>query len=870
MIVCIDLETTWLDKYSDEIIEIAMVKFDEKNFKIIDSFTSLVNPWIEIPEIITNIVNIFDEDVASSPNLKDIKQEIIEFIWNTPILWHNTYFDVNFLIQKWIDVKDNIVVDTFFLANFLKSEEPSLNLELLCKSYNIELIWAHRALNDVSATIKLFEQLLITFNKLSITKKELLYFIFCNSSDRNIEYLRDLLFKNEFSDLIFNDFEKKLLKQLIKYKEFDKVELDKNTKIPDISKIFQSLWKLEIRKNQAKMMENVLSNLKNKNKLVIEAPTGLWKSFAYLLPSIIHSLKTWEKVFITTKTKNLQDQLYFKDLEFLNKNLDFDFNYTKLKWKKNYLSLKWFFDDLYLWDFTYEKVCFYLKIVLWLFRTIHWELDELNYFWKEYHFLRDINSDFLPKNENKNTYLNYDFLNKARQNLINSNIVVINHSLLFSDLKAKNSILWEIDNLIIDEAHNIEDSLTDSLRKRINFNWVSDLFDKIESIIIKHNINKIEFLNKKESLFSKFDLVFDFAFSYLNKKAPLDNYYKSCLINKDFYSDIDFKELLVKIQLELIWIIDDLSIIKEYNFSNETALLSEYQDIIKIILDNKIQDKFIKMIWYNSNSWISLEYTLLNPWEFLINNLYNKINSILLTSATLQIWDTFDYFKQTLSLNDFKFVSFESDFDYKKQSTLFIPNDLWSIKNNSWNITKFLNEFYLTVGWKTLTLLTSFNIIKKIYTSANQNLKNNWINLYAQSIWWSKVKLLEFYLDSPSNSVLLWTNSFWEWVDIPWDDLKYLVIHKFPFWIPSDPIFQSRSQFFKDPFLDYSIPKAIIKLKQWFWRLIRSQKDTWVIVLLDDRIYNTKWWKEFYKSFPKEINIKLWTSSWFLSILKNK
>jgi len=869
MIICFDLETTGLDKFNDEIIEIAMVKFDEKTFEIIDTFSTFVNPWIEIPEIISNITNIFDIDVSSSPILEDIKDEILEFIWDATLLWHNVFFDTGFFIEKWINIKNNVVIDTFFLANFLKFKEASLNLELLAKSFKIPFTWAHRALNDVHATIKVFQKLKWVFDKLSKTKKDLLYFIFCSSNDRNIDFLRDFLFDNDFIDVSFSDFEKKLLKQLKKYKEKDEFITNKNIKTDNLDKIFQSMWWLDVRANQEKMMKNVFINLKEQWNLVIEAPTWLWKSFAYLLPSILHSLKTGEKVYITTKTKNLQDQLFLNDLSYLHKNLDIDFNYSKLKWRKNYLSIKWLFDDIYLKDFVYEKVSFLSKIILWLFDTEFWELDELNYFWKEFSFVKDINSELSFKNEQKNTYIEYDFLFKARQKVINSNIIVINHSLLFSDLKAKNSILWNIDNLIIDEAHNIEDSITESLRKKITINFINDICDKIESIMIKNGINRIDFIKIKESLLSKLDLIFDYAFSYLNSKVTWDNYYKNCLLNNDFFEESDFDNLLIKIQSDFLLLIDSLSIISEYNFATETQILQDYFDILKSIIDNKIDNKYIKIIWFNQNIWITLEQTLLNPWEYLIGNLYNKVNSILLTSATLTIWDSFDYFKKSLSLGKFMFMSFESDFDYKKQSTLFIPSDLWNIKNNSWNIVNFLSKFYRIVWWKTLTLLTSFSIIRKIYTSVNQDLKKNNINLYAQSIWWSKIKLLESFLSSPSNSILLWTDSFWEWVDIPWDNLKYLVIHKFPFWVPTDPIFQARSKFFNDPFLEYAIPKAIIKLKQWFWRLIRSHNDTWIVILLDDRIYNTKWWKEFTKAFPSEINIKHWKSEWFLNILDN-
>ena len=148
------------------------------------------------------------------------------------------------------------------------------------------------------------------------------------------------------------------------------------------------------------------------------------------------------------------------------------------------------------------------------------------------------------------------------------------------------------------------------------------------------------------------------------------------------------------------------------------------------------------------------------------------------------------------------------------------------------------------------------------------DLRKNWIILYAQWVSWSKTKLLSFFMEKPEESILLWTDSFWEWIDIPWDNLKYLVIHKFPFGVPTDPIFQARSIFFKDSFKEYAIPKTIIKLKQWFWRLIRWKNDKGVVVLLDDRIFNTKWWECFFNAFPKSINIKIWNSNIFLDILE--
>jgi ATP-dependent DNA helicase DinG len=223
-----------------------------------------------------------------------------------------------------------------------------------------------------------------------------------------------------------------------------------------------------------------------------------------------------------------------------------------------------------------------------------------------------------------------------------------------------------------------------------------------------------------------------------------------------------------------------------------------------------------------------------------------------------------------LSTDDFDKIALETDFDYKKQSLLYIPTDLWSIKFNDVSIIKFLKEFLLIVWWQTLLLLTSFAKIKEYYLWLNSELKNNWITLFSQSIWWGKNKLIEFFKENAKNSVLMWTDSFWEWVDISWDDLKYLVIHKFPFPVPTDPIFIARSKLFKDAFRDYSIPKTILKLKQWFWRLIRNKNDKWIVILLDDRIYSSGWWNALYKAFPDEITVRKWQSQEFFQALNKR
>lgn len=871
MIICFDLETTWTNPKTDKIIEIAMIKLREDNFEIIDSYNSFINPEIPIPTVISSITNIFDEDVSLAPKIQEIKQEILDFIWNNILLWHNVDFDINFLVENWINVERNLKIDTFFIANFLNFRNESLNLEMLCKHYKIEISWFHRAINDTKATADLFTKMLDEFNWYNNEKISLIKYIFDLSSDLNVKIMWRFLGLDNLQNLSFWDFETIILKKVWVFKipetlnEFKQTDLDKI----DILDYFKDLWNLEKRDNQFKMAEKVFESLDKNKKIVIEAPTWLWKSFAYLIPSIIYAKNIWEKVYVSTNTKTLQDQLFEKDLKFLKAKLWQDFFYTKLKWKSNYLSLKWFFDYILLWDLEYKDVSFFSKISLWLLETNFWELDELSFFPQEYYLKNELTSDRFNFEKAKNIYLDYEFLEKARKSIDFSDLVIINHSLLFSDLENENSILWSLQNIIIDEAHNIEDNITEVLKRRYNFKNFVEVLAKIEKILTIKDVNKLEFLVKKDNIFSKLDLVEDFWNTYITRKTLADQAYKTVLIWKDFYEEFDFSDLLKKINLEIIWISDFLKTQENYDFSREILYFENVLDVLNVIFKSDNSDSKIKILNFSENYWLYFEYTVLSPWDYLKNNFWDKISTCVLTSATLSINNSFDYLKNILNLEWFDFLKFYSDFDYKSQSTLFIPTDLWNIKNSSQSISNFLKEFYEIVWWNTLTLFTSFASIKSIYVENSINLKKMWINLLAQSIWWSKTKILNQFLEKPNESIILWTDSFWEWVDITWWKLKYLIIYKLPFQVPTDPIFQARGKAFKDPFLEYSIPKAIIKLKQGFWRLIRSKNDKWIVILLDDRI-NTSWWNAFYNAFPEDINIKKWNSKQFLEIIERK
>lgn len=874
MIVALDLETTWVDPKNDAIIEFAGVKFDEKTFEVIEVFSTLINPWIPIPEIVSNITDIFDKDVKDAPLFDDeMRKKITQFIGKNPILWHNTPFDRDFLISHHVDVEDNIILDTFELANMCFPYERSLNLWNLCETFGITLTWAHRALNDTYATIELFKYITKFVKKLKKSQKQILSSILTTCNQPSFLMYRDLLWLQDFY-ISQEKCTQNILSYSWKYIPKQKasassLELDKK----DPTEFFAFLPNTEIRENQMSMTQRVKDAFFGNKKILIEAPTWVGKTFAYMIPALQKTLTFWEKVVITTHTKALQDQIFYKDLEFLKTHLPYEFFYAKLKWKKNYLSITRYIWILWKIDqWSRQEIILYLKIAFWISQTTFWEFDEINLYPWEYRYLDEINADHFFVLSDKNDLKHHEYYFKARSEASTSDILIVNHSLFLQEAFWESSLFWDIQTLVIDEAHNLEDVATESYFKRFSQNFLQETFEKIKKLLQDENFTFPINDKQLEHCINQVHFLFDMYSWYAFLKNPQWNNRFQVLIEDDFFiQNWDIQTLYKDISHLFDEIYDVLHSLPDHLYSViKTPLLhlQEIGDILQVNSKKESQNDFIMVFSIENDGQHTLWYTLLFPGKYLKKYIWDKIPSILCTSATLEINGSFDYLSQSLCLEDFETLILKSDFDYAKQALLFVPNDLWSIKYSNPFVVEFLISLFLLIWWNALALFTSFQSIKEIYLASNMPLKQKNISLLAQWVWGSKHKIANHFISHAESSIILWTDSFWEWIDIPWNKLKYLIIHKFPFMVPVDPIFKARSRLFQDPFWEYSIPKAILKTKQWFGRLIRSKTDTGVVILLDDRIYSTKWGKALIASFPDDIKIKYGNSKEFLAILE--
>lgn len=866
--VVLDLETTGLSPYEDEIIEIALVLIDPQTFQEIDRFHSFVRPQKEIPELITQITNISLSEVENAPWFPMIAERVQNFLSDNILVGHNINFDISFLESHGISCRKNPKLDTFFLANFLCYEEHSLNLGYLSQRFGISLENAHRAIDDTLATGKLLQALIEKLTQLPHSERRIVQSILQYSQDPWVQFVSKNYLKEDEILEIAKLFEQYMLHFIPENSE------TKETKTKRKKIVFDDVFSrngLEKRENQNKMLDIVDKALKNGEQCMIEAPTGVGKTFAYLLPAISFSQEFGERVYISTSTKALQDQIYYKDAQALKENFWIDFTFTKIKGKRNYFSQSAFqeFCDVYLPEGQTEILGFILKLFLWSKKTDLWELDEINFYGAEYQYISEITAANLSWKDTKNQQYEFEFLMRARKRVQESDIVICNTHILLQDIAWEAWTLWEVKNLIMDEAHNLEDVVTSALRKTLSYQKIEMFLSKCEKYILTKKIEFPDFSYHKQKILFAASELFSLLDSYILEKVARNQKYQSLLLKEDFF--LSEAETILSAE-KLRELFEDL--LQDIASHPQNALTRFQQEIeyftwtLGEVFSQKDTKKYIYYLQFQDQTGLELYSTILEASSFLEQTLWSGLESVILTSATLQLWESFQYLQSLLGLERANCIALESDFDYKQQALVFIPQDLWSIKYNNERILAFLRNFFLIVRGNTLVLFTSFAMIRDCFGQMKLDLEAQGIHLLAQSISGSKHKQIQSFKEHASSSILLWTDTFWEGVDIPGDDLQYLLIHKIPFQVPSDPIFQGRSQLFQDAFRQYAIPKAILKLKQWFGRLIRSASDNGVIVFLDDRIYSQKWGEEFYKAFPKGIKIKYGSSENFLEIMK--
>ncbi len=626
----------------------------------------------------------------------------------------------------------------------------------------------------------------------------------------------------------------------------------------------------EHRKQQISMSLEVAKSFGTLKHLCIEAPTGVGKSYAYLIPSIYFSTHYKRKVLITTETIHLQEQLIKKDIPFLRKVMNQNFVAVLAKGRGNYICKRRLHlasgenrDEFLPLDSLVSDI---ERIARWADKTVDGTRSDIEFPVKG-QLWGSVCSDGAncsgPKCHNFKTC----FYWKARKEWDTADIIVANHALFFTDLKVKeleegdNAVLPHYDAIVIDESHTLEDSAANHLGLQIsnsglNF-FLNRVYDPLKGrgLMMKAgDSTEIQILIQK---------IYDHASFFFNQAEDLledkdENIIR--ILNTDAITD-NLSEVLGELSnqmREYSKIVDDGDVKLEMKSAIERCdtFASGIYDFVNMKLENYVY-WLEKSESQSYKTTISLNAAPLNVSDILYQTLFKKTNPVILTSATLAIKNDLEYYTSRIGFANGNSMILDSPFNFKEQARVYVPLAMPEPNDERYNEALFhqIKQFVELTNGKTFVLFTSFKLLKEAAKELKDFFEEKNISLLSQGEGLSRSAMLEIFRDD-IDSVLFGTSSFWTGVDVPGEALTNVIITKFPFAVPTHPLIVARIEKIeketgKRAFMSYSLPEAVLKFKQGIGRLIRSKDDTGLITILDKRVVSKQYGQYFLDSIPE-------------------
>ena len=600
------------------------------------------------------------------------------------------------------------------------------------------------------------------------------------------------------------------------------------------------------REDQVKMAKLVNEAIEAKDSLIVEAGTGIGKTFSYLLPALING----GKIVISTATKNLQDQLFFKDIPTIRDALKIPIDINILKGRSNYICQLRMENALLEGQFLNKEDAKFIHEIKKI--SDHSEVGEVS----EFNNIPETSTIWPFVTSTKDNCLGQEceffkscFVVKARKKAIASEVVIVNHHLFFADFVLKDAELSEIlpkaDTVIFDEAHQIPQIAPIFLGANISTNQILYLVQDINQILLKK-------VKDKDTLIELSRLVTDSVYS-VNDYFKKRNYRVG--IEKIERLDL-FKDKINELvkHLDKFYTFFDNYDDQDAEFKNLRERTEEVIDKLKKWINDQDQnyvhwiDIFFKSIQFNITP-ISIADSFR---EFQEKN----EASWIFTSATLAANSSFDHFKSLMGLENAKTKLLKSPFNYSQNAYLYVPEDMPETSSRSFNNHLLAKVYPIIIAAKgrTFILSTSIKSMNEIASLLKDEFEKNNINypILTQGER-SKIKLLEQFKHH-GNAILIGSLSFWEGVDVRGKELSLVIIDKLPFQSPGDPIFESKINLLSakgiNAFMTFQLPKAIISLKQGAGRLIRDEEDKGVLMICDQRIIAKPYGKSFWQSLP--------------------
>lgn len=910
-IIALDIETTGLDPAVDSIIEIGAHRFNGHRLEA--EFSTLVNPNRHIPEFITNLTGINDAMVRNSPHIKDVIPQLSAFVGDLPILGHNIKFDLSFFV-KYKLFESNERIDTYELAAVLIPSATRYNLGALGKQLGILLPASHRALDDARVTAAVYQILLSKIEELPI---DLLAEIVRYSEEVNWEgawpFQQGLRLRSREKQVgttvsrgntwrLFESPEKPGGQRKPALENPDvplEIDLEETSAILDFGGPFSRYFKnYEHRPEQVEMLRSVAAALSTGQHLMVEAGTGVGKSFAYLVPAAIFALKNNTRILISTNTINLQDQLIKKDIPDLCSALGLELRASVLKGRSNYLCPRRLDLMRHRPPASADEIRVLAKVLVWLQTNKSGDRTEINLTGPSERdvWIRLSAEDDACTNE---TCLDREggacpFF-RARQAAQNAHILVVNHALLLTDVAFGSRILPEYQHLILDEGHHLEAATTSALSFRLT-HWElehlireaggtnSGIFGQVVSssrdTILPSDFalltQKVERATDHAWRFQEqsrffFEAMKTFVSQHREDQSNNGYTWQERILpgsrTQPGWDDVEAAwgtagetlEQLINSTSELqkcaADIYSDGSSSLEDVISNLGNLYRRLLEVSKVVGSMIFEPAEDIVYWVEVNpntNRLALNSAPIHVGPLVEKHLWHEKRSVILTSATLTTHGEFDYIRNTLSADEADALVLGSPFDYQNAALLYIPDDIAEPHTNEYQkqVENSLISLSKATNGRTMVLFTSYAQLKRTARGITVPLAKEDILVFEQGEGASPNTLLESF-KSTDRAVLLGTRSFWEGIDIPGEALSVLVIVKLPFAVPTDPLIAARADTYEDPFNEFHLPDAILRFRQGFGRLIRTQSDRGIVVILDRRVLTKSYGRAFLESLPQ-------------------
>ena len=911
--ISFDLETTGLDPISDYIIEFGAVKVvDGVPTERLQQF---IRPPIPIPPFITRLTGISNDMVAQSPALEDVFDDLYDFLGDHPLVAHNVRFDYTFLQEKRKAIDGfplkNKLFDTLSLSRAMRYDMINHKLGTVADFYGISKEGAHRADFDAELVAEILLYLVSEMHRLDLDSLRML-----NDTLKGTELPNQSLYVGALNELLAG-------RTIQQHPDFkfqplpDKPNVRESTgqignELPELDAIFgdngllaEQLEGYEPREAQVSMARDTYQVMLDDEFLMAEAGTGVGKSLAYSIPGILARARKGEDapLVISCNTKNLQDQLFHKEIPFIQDKLGIGLRAVLVKGRNNYLcKTKWqnAFRDLD-WRFSEWEREALQTLVVWARETQTGDIDEHNGFSTAGNAL--LWSKLCSEPGFCTTPVcapnQYCYLGRIRQEAGRADLVVVNHSLLLADAAAGHAIIPPYERLIVDEAHLLERNAYIYFAGDFSHRQIRYLLDQLFhrgrkktglSMELRHQLVPLD-EKAKEALVNRLDeceeqvadahkILNEFFEEFrLTRQSQLQHAtftYKELYTAEDGVFDmvrgtwfqlVSNLQLLVETQRAILKELENLLDGDGQRLKEISNRFESYQEnltgLIQLMESQAAAEDATMIYWFeiqpreNDPDTRFLQVPLAVGQE-VKTRVFEELSSLVLTSGTMAVDGSFEYVTERLGLTHNERLiqeAYPSPFFYEDQARIFVPTFLGPQNRPEYTerVLAILDEIWQRHPVGTMILFTSYTMLMNWQEALEERYRYSSRKVLAQSNRVSRADLINQFRQNPG-SILLATDSFWQGVDVPGEALQLLVIAKLPFLVPSEPIVKANSQALRErgenDFMGYSVPEAAIKYKQGVGRLIRTTSDFGAIISLDDRIFTKRYGDYFRNSTP--------------------